>query len=155
MATDLGKVGMVLKGAWSSSATYEVMDAVSYNNGLYIAKQAVPANTAPTNTTYWQVAISGANIMPQIDSFIAPKNGTITLGISGAGYTLGGSKVYLIFNTSNVSGLIGIVRTNANNVTGYVDLMNSVGLSAVMGSGVVTITNSTNYDLTVVIYRMT
>ena len=57
MATDLGKVGMVMKGDWSSSATYEVLDAVSYNNGLYIAKQAVPANTAPTNTTYWQVAL--------------------------------------------------------------------------------------------------
>ena len=57
MATDLGKVGIVMKGAWSSSATYEVLDAVSYNDGLYIAKQAVPANTLPTNATYWQVAV--------------------------------------------------------------------------------------------------
>ena len=56
-ATDLGKVGIVMKGTWSSSAAYEVLDAVTYNNGLYIAKQAVPANTLPTNTTYWQVAI--------------------------------------------------------------------------------------------------
>ena len=55
-ATDLGKVGIVMKGTWSSSATYEVLDAVSYNGGLYIAKQAVPANTLPTNTTYWQMA---------------------------------------------------------------------------------------------------
>lgn len=53
-ATDLGKVGIVMKGTWSSSAAYEVLDAVSYNSGLYIAKQAVPANTLPTNTTYWQ-----------------------------------------------------------------------------------------------------
>ena len=57
MATLVGKVGIVMKGAWSSSATYEVLDAVSYNNGLYIAKQAVPANTVPTNTTYWQTAV--------------------------------------------------------------------------------------------------
>lgn len=57
MATDLGKVGIVTKGTWSSSATYEILDAVSYNGGLYIAKQAVPANTAPTNTTYWQEAL--------------------------------------------------------------------------------------------------
>jgi len=57
MATDLGKVGMRMRGDWSSSATYEVLDAVSYNGGLYIAKQAVPANTAPTNTTYWQAAV--------------------------------------------------------------------------------------------------
>ena len=58
MATDLGKVAIVAKGTWSSSATYEVLDAVSYNNGLYLAKQDVPANTAPTNTTYWQAAIT-------------------------------------------------------------------------------------------------
>ena len=57
MATDLGKVGMRTRGDWSSSATYEVLDAVTYNNGLYIAKQAVPANTTPTNTTYWQAAV--------------------------------------------------------------------------------------------------
>lgn len=57
MATDLGKVGIVMKGTWSSSATYEVLDAVSYNGSLYIAKQAVPANTTPTNTTYWQTAL--------------------------------------------------------------------------------------------------
>ena len=60
-ATDLGKVGIVMKGAWSSSPTYEALDAVSYNGGLYIAKQAVPANTAPTNTTYWQSAIDLAS----------------------------------------------------------------------------------------------
>lgn len=56
MATLVGKVGIVMKGNWSSSATYEVLDAVSYAGGLYIAKQSVPANTAPTNTTYWQPA---------------------------------------------------------------------------------------------------
>lgn len=61
MATLVGKVGMVTKGAWSSSATYEILDVVSYNGGLYIAKQAVPANTAPTNTTYWQNATNMKN----------------------------------------------------------------------------------------------
>lgn len=58
MATDLGKVGIVMKGAWNSSATYEALDAVNYNGGTYIAKQAVPANTAPTNVTYWQIALA-------------------------------------------------------------------------------------------------
>lgn len=58
MATDLGKVGIVMKGNWSNSATYEVLDAVTYNNALYIAKQAVPANTTPTNTTYWQKSLA-------------------------------------------------------------------------------------------------
>lgn len=57
MATDLGKVGMRMRGNWSNAATYEVLDAVSYNGGIYIAKQNVPANTAPTNTTYWQAGL--------------------------------------------------------------------------------------------------
>ena len=61
MATDLGKVGMVMKGEWNSSLTYEVLDAVSYQGGLYIAKQSVPANTAPTNTTYWQTGFKITN----------------------------------------------------------------------------------------------
>jgi hypothetical protein len=63
MATDLGKVGIVMKGTWSSSATYEVLDAVSYDTGLYIAKQSVPANTLPTNTTYWQAAIDASSFL--------------------------------------------------------------------------------------------
>jgi hypothetical protein len=57
MATDLGKVGMIMKGTWNSSVPYEELDVVSYNNGTYIAKQAVPANTAPSDTNYWQAAI--------------------------------------------------------------------------------------------------
>lgn len=74
MATDLGKVGMRTRGDWSSSATYELLDVVTYNNGLYIAKQAVPANTLPTNTTYWQKAIDADSIQSQIDTI----NGTLT-----------------------------------------------------------------------------
>lgn len=57
MATDLGKVGIRIRGTWNSSNTYETMDLVYYNNSSYIAKQAVPANTTPTDTTYWQVAL--------------------------------------------------------------------------------------------------
>ena len=63
MATDLGKVGMVMKGDWSSSATYETLDVVSYSGSLYVAKQNVPANTLPTNTTYWQAAVSVSALM--------------------------------------------------------------------------------------------
>ena len=52
--TDIGRVGMVTKGDYNSASTYEVLDVLSYNGGLYIAKQNVPAGTTPTNTTYWQ-----------------------------------------------------------------------------------------------------
>ena len=64
MATLVGKVGIVLKGAYNSASTYEIMDAVLYNNGQYIAKQAVPANTPPTNTTYWQTALDANALIP-------------------------------------------------------------------------------------------
>lgn len=67
MATDLGKVGMRMRGDWSSSSTYEVMDVVSYNGGLYIAKQAVPANTLPTNTTYWMLGVK--NTISQVTGY--------------------------------------------------------------------------------------
>lgn len=62
MATDLGKVGMVTKGAWSNTTAYEALDVVTYNNGLYISKQDVPAGTLPTNTNFWQVAITTASL---------------------------------------------------------------------------------------------
>lgn len=70
-ATDLGKVGIVTKGAWSSSATYEVLDAVYYNGETYIAKQSVPANTLPTNTTYWQPALTAT---VQVGTISNPKS---------------------------------------------------------------------------------
>ena len=88
MATDIGKVGIVMKGAWSNSATYEALDAVSYNNGLYIANQDVPANTAPTNTTYWQVA---AAPIVKTKSVNYPYTSATT---SGTVYTVNNAKTY-------------------------------------------------------------
>lgn len=80
MAADLGKVGMRMRGDWSNSATYEVLDAVSYQDGLYIAKQAVPANTLPTNTTYWQVALSPTQlgVYEDISASVTPTGCTIS-----------------------------------------------------------------------------
>jgi hypothetical protein len=51
---NLGKVRPAWKGSWSSSTTYQPMDAVSFNGSSYIAlveSQGVSA----TNTTYWQL----------------------------------------------------------------------------------------------------
>lgn len=59
--TDIGRAGMVMKGDYNSASTYETLDAVSYNNALYIAKQNVPAGTTPANTAYWQLAVA-ANV---------------------------------------------------------------------------------------------
>lgn len=51
--TILGKVACTPKGAWSSGASYEVLDIVSNAGSSYIAKQSVPAGTALSDTDYW------------------------------------------------------------------------------------------------------
>lgn len=97
--TNAGKVAIVPKGAWSISNTYERLDLVTNNNIMYIAKQDVPANTAITNTTYWQETITGqstpiattsvaGSVMPDGTS-VKIKNaltGLIGVGIKDLGY---------------------------------------------------------------------
>ena len=126
MATDLGKVGMRMRGDWSSSATYEVLDAVQYNNGTYIAKQAVPANTAPTNTTYWQSAVNSAIIGTTSISGIG--DGTLT----GAVATLAGriTKYTVAANTS-----LTITPKRAYIVTIYYATSSMIGIYAGVGYG--------------------
>ena len=107
MATDLGKVGMRARGDWTSSATYEVLDVVSYQNGLYVAKQAVPANTVPTNTTYWQVAINYSTIYTQVPSLITSADWKHSVGFTCLTYgyfvAIMGNKMYIctVYNNGN------------------------------------------------------
>lgn len=58
----LGVVAPVPKGEWNNATGYEVLNIVRYNNTLYMAKQDVPANIAPTVaanwTNYWMLLIS-------------------------------------------------------------------------------------------------
>lgn len=53
MSSVAGKVLMLFKGDYDSSATYAVLDVVLYQGLSYVAKQTTTGN-APTNTTYWQ-----------------------------------------------------------------------------------------------------
>ena len=53
----LGKVGMLLKGEYSSSITYQKLDVVTYNGETYVAKTETQGNL-PTNTGYWQLVAS-------------------------------------------------------------------------------------------------
>lgn len=54
-----GRVAIVPKGDWDLSEAYKRLDAVTYNNILYIAKKVVPKNTAVTNTDYWMPSVAG------------------------------------------------------------------------------------------------
>lgn len=136
MATDLGKVGIVMKGTWSSSATYEVLDAVSYNNGLYIAKQAVPANTAPTNTTYWQLAsnypinyiqVDCTNISTLADLFAAVSANIANEGTGGIGGAQSTSLKTLLTAPANMGNYVNASITNETEFSLKVVAKSSVG----------------------------
>jgi len=53
-----GRVLLMPKGDYDSTATYEMLDIVSYNGSSYIAKSTTTGNL-PTNTTYWQLSAYG------------------------------------------------------------------------------------------------
>jgi hypothetical protein len=55
MVYDLGKIIPRIKGNYSSSTTYDVLDVVYYNGSSYICKQSGTRAKTPTNTTYWQI----------------------------------------------------------------------------------------------------
>jgi predicted RecA/RadA family phage recombinase len=55
-----GPAGINWRGAWSSSNTYAIGDAVSYSGSSYIAVQAGSNKEPDTQTTYWNVLAAGA-----------------------------------------------------------------------------------------------
>lgn len=58
MSTSAGRVLMIPKGDYDATATYTMLDVVSYQGKSYVAKQTTTGN-APTNTTYWQLMVDG------------------------------------------------------------------------------------------------
>ena len=48
----LGRVGIVVHDAYDEDTTYEVLDMLPYEGGLYIAKDTTTGNL-PTETEYW------------------------------------------------------------------------------------------------------
>ena len=59
-----GRVAIVPKGEWSADATYKRVDAVTYNNALFIAKKEVSVGILPTNIEYWMKSIDGSQTIP-------------------------------------------------------------------------------------------
>ncbi len=55
---NIGRVRLGFKGVWNTTATYTALDVVNYQGSSYAAKINVPANVAPTNTTYWEIIAS-------------------------------------------------------------------------------------------------
>lgn len=55
-----GRVLIMPKGEYDATATYGMLDLVSYNGSSYVAKKSTTGNL-PTNTTYWQLSAYGGN----------------------------------------------------------------------------------------------
>ena len=90
--TNLGKVSICPKGAWTKDTTYERLDAVSHDGSSYLS--LVDNNTAePTNTTNWlmlaqradaSVAIAGAEAATEKALAAAEKADTATTTATAA-----------------------------------------------------------------------
>lgn len=81
-----GRVAIVPKGDWSAAVEYKRLDAVAYNNTLYIAKKAVPAGTGTTNTEYWMKCVvggGGAVATTEEAGIVKPDGDTITVDEDG------------------------------------------------------------------------
>ena len=87
----LGQVAIVPKGAYAAGTTYNALDAVSYQGGMYLCLQTTTGN-APTNTTYWSV---------------------MTLGIKSVAATVSGTQISFTLTLSDNS----TVTTPAQSIT--------------------------------------
>jgi hypothetical protein len=59
---DLGKIRFDWQGTWSNSTAYELNDVVTDGTDVYVAIVAtVPAGTALSNTSYWDLMVAGVD----------------------------------------------------------------------------------------------
>lgn len=72
-----GKVAILPKGEWDISISYEKLDAVSYDNALYIAKKP-SVGQVPTDGEYWMFCLQSIDYA-EFEKII---NGTTTVGIA-------------------------------------------------------------------------
>lgn len=72
-----GKVAILPKGEWNSAVSYEKLDAVSYDNALYIAKKP-SVGQVPTDGEYWMFCLQSIDYA-EFEKII---NGTTAVGIA-------------------------------------------------------------------------
>lgn len=104
MATyNLGQVAIIGKGAWSSSATYAILNTVTHNGGAFMA-------IAPSSNKEPGVATGWANY------WLAITNGIKAVAVTASGSTATVSVTYTDGTTANV-GSYSITALAANSVT--------------------------------------
>ena len=68
--TNLGRVGLVLRGEWSSTTAYVPLDVVSYDGNSWAAKQSntnITPNTS--NSAFWQLLANNADLVATVQGY--------------------------------------------------------------------------------------
>lgn len=101
-STLLGRVGMLPKGPWSETETYEKLDVVSSNGNSFVALKP-STGIQPTNTEYWMA-------LTENQPFIADSNAA-----KGAAQQAAASAQNAVAQANQAIQAAGTAATNANN----------------------------------------
>lgn len=146
---DLGPIRLVNRGAWDSSYTYELLNAVRYENGFYICQvdRSLGDTPSPTSAVWALIATDGANgtdgvdgedgkdgVSPTIDVATTPTGTTVTLTDAN------GTKSFTVNNgTNGQDGTNGTDGTNGED--GKDGVSPTIDLDDIEQGTVVTITD--------------
>lgn len=74
MGVVAGRVMPIPKGPYDASAVYNILDMVTLNNKLWIAKQSNFSNQEPVQTNeYWMLAVDGTTDVKTLEQIITEK----------------------------------------------------------------------------------
>ena len=74
MGVVAGRVMPIPKGPYDASAIYNILDMVTLNNKLWIAKQSNFSNQEPVQTNeYWMLAVDGTTDVKALEQVITEK----------------------------------------------------------------------------------
>ena len=74
MGVVAGRVMPIPKGPYDASAIYNILDMVTLNNKLWIAKQSNFSNQEPVQTNeYWMLAVDGTTDVKALEQIITEK----------------------------------------------------------------------------------
>lgn len=65
--TNAGRIGFLIKGEYSPTATYDFLDVVFYDGASYVAKKVTIGNTPARSDEYWQVLAEGGTLTENSD----------------------------------------------------------------------------------------
>lgn len=121
---DLGKIRFDWRGTWSNSTAYELNDVVTDGTDVYVAIVAtVPAGTALSNTSYWDVMVQGVTTA-EIDAAIANlvDSAPTTLDtLNELAAALGDDANFATTVTNSLAGKQDIVTNVSDTEIGYLD----------------------------------